>query len=336
AVGDPHRQHLGPPRGHEAQIVSLYYIGNRIYTGGMDAALGIWEVQDAVIGGFSVTLVTMLQEFDASVVSVVADMQLIVCGCSDCGVFVFDAVTFAIVARMITAHERSVMGIAVDSGNNWFTTAGADNRVKVWELGPRSTQTSYRKITLRHCLEPERRGDEFFNGHLHPITCIKQTSSEIVSGDSNGRIVIWNVDADHKLLRICDVHKGGIPVTCLQFDATRVVSGGQDGTICVTDFATGHLLQTLVGHKESILDLQFDRKRLMSMSSDGKLRLWYWQSRIGVGGDRKKYHILGSGETLKALSLKYRTSINQLLQWNGLPDSSHLYLGQKLIVEIDA
>lgn len=343
AVGDPLREHLGPPRGHQTQIVALYYVGNRIYTGGMDAALGIWEVQED--GGGSavcVTLIKMVQEFDAAVVSVVADNRLIVCGCSDCDVFVFDTDSLAVVTRVIAAHERSVMSVAVDSAMNWFTTGGADNRIKVWELGPVSSQIVYRTAKLRYCLEPERRGDEFFNGHLHPVTCLKQVSSEIVSGDSNGRVIIWNLDAgdndsDSKLLRICDVHRNA-SVLCLQFDATRIVSGAQDGDICVTDFATGHLIQTLHGHKASVLDLQFDRKRLVSMSADGKVRLWYWQGRIGVNSaaDRKKYHILGSGETLKALSLKYRTSIDQLLKWNGLPDSSKLYLGQKLVVGIDA
>lgn len=343
AVGDPLRQHLGPPRGHQTQIVALYYVGNRIYTGGMDAALGVWEVQEDDGGSaVCVTLIKMMQEFDAAVVSVVADNRLVVCGCSDCDVFVFDASSLATVTRVIAGHERSVMSVAVDSAMNWFTTGGADNCIRVWALGPVSSQTAHRKVKLRYCLEPERRGDEFFNGHLHPVTCLKQVSSEIVSGDSNGRIIIWNLDAgdndnDSKLLRICDVHQN-VPVLCLQFDATRIVSGAQDGDICVTDFATGHLIQTLHGHRESVLDLQFDRKRLMSMSADGKVRLWYWQGRIGVNSaaDRKKYHILSSGETLKALSLKYRTSINQLLKWNGLPDSSKLYLGQKLVVNINA
>ncbi|KUF95550.1 Pectate lyase [Phytophthora nicotianae] len=72
------------------------------------------------------------------------------------------------------------------------------------------------------------------------------------------------------------------------------------------------------------------------MSSDGKVQLWFWQTRDGIGADRKKYHILGAGETLRSLSLMYRTSIQKLLQWNSIPDSTKIYLGQKLIVEVDA
>ncbi|RLN61240.1 hypothetical protein BBJ29_001601 [Phytophthora kernoviae] len=45
---------------------------------------------------------------------------------------------------------------------------------------------------------------------------------------------------------------------------------------------------------------------------------------------------LGAGETLRSLSLMYRTSIQKLLQWNSIADSTKIYLGQKLIVEIDA
>ncbi|KAG6572889.1 Beta-TrCP (transducin repeats containing)/Slimb protein [Phytophthora cinnamomi] len=96
------------------------------------------------------------------------------------------------------------------------------------------------------------------------------------------------------------------------------------------------IVKTLHGHQDSVLDIQFDRTRLMSMSADGKLFLWYWQTRDGIGADRKKYHILGAGETLRSLSLMYRTSIQKLLQWNSIPDSTKTYLGQKLVVEVDA
>ncbi|RLN72201.1 hypothetical protein BBJ28_00013881 [Nothophytophthora sp. Chile5] len=335
AVGDPHKNHLGAPTGHQAQILCVYHIGSRVYTGSVDASLGVWDVANESIGGFSCSLVKMLTEFDAAVMSVVADTQWIACGCSDCDVFIFDTQSLAIIARIISAHERTVTALSVHSASATLTTGAADNRVKVWEFGEASLRTTRRKATLAWCLEAERRGDEYFNGHLAPVTCVRRTGNEIVSGDSAGRVVIWNLDADSKLLRICDVHRD-VAVTCLQFDATRIVSGASTGEICVTDFATGNLIQTLHGHQDSVLDLQFDRKRLMSMSADGKLHLWFWQTRDGIGADRKKYHILGAGETLRSLSLKYRTSIQNLLRWNSIADSTKLYLGQKLIVEVDA
>ncbi|EGZ29909.1 hypothetical protein PHYSODRAFT_468125 [Phytophthora sojae] len=335
AVGDPHKNHLGDPTGHQAQILCVYYIGARIYTGSVDASLGVWDVKNETIGGFSCSLVRILTDFDAAVVSVVADTQWFACGCSDCDVFVFDVETLATIAHIISAHDRTVTTLSIQSANSALTTGAADNKIKVWELGEPSKFTTRRNVTLVWCLEAERRGHEYFNGHLVPVTCVRRVANEIVSGDSAGRIVIWNLDADNKLLRICDVYRD-VAVTCLQFDATRIVSGSSSGQICVVDFATGNLIQTLHGHQDSVLDLQFDRTRLMSMSADSKLFLWFWQTRDGIGADRKKYHILGAGETLRSLSLMYRTSIQKLLQWNSIPDSTKTYLGQKLIVEVDA
>ncbi|KAE9037215.1 hypothetical protein PR002_g6695 [Phytophthora rubi] len=335
AVGDPHKNHLGDPTGHQAQILCVYYIGHRIYTGSVDASLGVWDVKNETIGGFSCSLVRMLTDFDAAVVSVVADTQWFACGCSDCDVFVFDVETLATIAHIISAHDRTVTTLSIQSANSALTTGAADNKIKVWELGEASKFTTRRNVTLVWCLEAERRGDEYFNGHLVPVTCVRRVANEIVSGDSAGRIVIWNLDADSKLLRICDVHRD-VAVTCLQFDATRIVSGASNGQICVIDFATGNLIQTLHGHQDSVLDLQFDRTRLMSMSADGKMLLWFWQTRDSIGADRKKYHILGAGETLRSLSLMYRTSIQKLLQWNSIPDSTKTYIGQKLIVDVDS
>ncbi|KAF4323564.1 hypothetical protein BBO99_00003107 [Phytophthora kernoviae] len=335
AVGDPLKKHLGEPTGHQAQILCVHYVGHRIYTGSVDASLGVWDVNNETIGGFTCSLVRILTDFDAAVVSVTADSQWIACGCSDCDVFVFDAESLATIAHIISAHERTVTTLSVQSTNAALTTGAADNKLKVWQLSEALPHTTRRKVKLVWCLEAERRGDEFFNGHLVPVTCLKRVANEIVSGDTSGRIVIWNLDADSKILRICDVHRD-VAVSCLQFDATRIVSGASNGQIYVIDFATGNLIQTLYGHQDIVLDLQFDRTRLLSMSADGKLHLWFWQTRDGIGADRKKYHILGAGETLRSLSLMYRTSIQKLLQWNSIADSTKIYLGQKLIVEIDA
>ncbi|KAG2785686.1 hypothetical protein PC129_g11851 [Phytophthora cactorum] len=335
AVGDPDKNHLGEPTGHQAQILCVYYIGHRIYTGSADASLGVWGVKDETIGGFSCSLTRMLMDFDAAVVSVVADTQWVACGCSDCDVFVFDVESFATIAHVISAHDRTVTTLSIQSSNSTLTTGAADNKIKVWELGKASQYTTRRNVKLLWCLEAERRGDEFLNGHLAPVSCVRRVANEIVSGDTSGRIVIWNLDSDNKLLRICGVYQD-VAVTCLQFDATRIVSGASNGQICVVDFATGNLIQTMHGHQDSVLDLQFDRTRLISMSAGGKVQLWFWQTRDGIGADRKKYHILGAGETLRSLSLMYRTSIQKLLQWNSIPDSTKIYLGQKLIVEVDA
>lgn len=328
-VGDPLKQHLGDPTGHQAPIVSLHYVGDRIYTGTMDACLGVWSIKDARIGGFTCSLLRMLTDFDAAVMSVTADNEWIACGSADCDVFVYSATSFALMVRIIGAHTRTVTAIAVQSSHSMFTTGAGDHQLKVWQVGPPQATTPRRSVQLMHKL-----GDSPPSSHEHPLACVAQASDEIVSGDVGGRIVIWNLGADNKLMRTCNVHPG-IAVTCVQFDATRIVSGAANGKLFVTDFATGQLLQTLYGHETSLLDLQFDRTRMVSASEDGAVRLWFWHTQ-GTANTRKKYHVLGPGETLRSLSLKYRSSTADLLRWNGIPDSSKLYLGQKLTVAIES
>lgn len=327
-VGDPLKQHLGDPTGHQAPIVSLHYVGDRIYTGTMDACLGVWSIKDARIGGFTCSLLRMLTDFDAAVMSVTADNEWIACGSADCDIFVYSATSFALMGRIIGAHARTVTAIALQSSHSTFTTGAGDHQLKVWQVGPPQATTPRRTIQLLHELGAVP------SSHEHPLTCVAQTSEEIVSGDVGGRIVIWNLGANNKLMRSCNVHPG-IAVTCVQFDATRIVSGAANGNLFITDFATGQLLQTLHGHQSSILDLQFDRTRMASASQDGAVRLWFWQTQ-STATTRRKYHVLGPGETLRSLSLKYRSSTADLLRWNGIPDSTKLYLGQKLTVAIES
>jgi LysM repeat protein len=49
-----------------------------------------------------------------------------------------------------------------------------------------------------------------------------------------------------------------------------------------------------------------------------------------------RYHILGPGETLRSLSLKYDVAIADLRKWNHIEDVTKLYLGQQLIVQKNA
>ncbi|KAL7687225.1 putative fibronectin type III, tetratricopeptide-like helical domain superfamily, LysM [Plasmopara halstedii] len=334
AVGDLHEKHLGDPIGHQAPILCVYYIGSRVYTGSADASLGVWEIKNETIG-YSCLLTRRLTNFDAAVTSVVADAQWIACGLSDCSVFVLDVESFAIITHIIAAHDRTVTALSIQSATSALTTGGADKKIKVWQLDICSSSTTRRKVRPLACLEAERRSDGSLNGHIVPITCVRRIANEIVSGDTSGFIAIWNLDADNKLLRMCEIYQN-LAVTCLQFDATRIVCGAGNGYICVVDFATGCILQTMRGHQDSVLDLQFDRTRLISMSADAKLRLWYWQTRDSIKAGRRKYHILGAGETLRSLSLLYRTSVQRLLHWNSISDSTKIYLGQKLIVEVEA
>lgn len=137
-----------------------------------------------------------------------------------------------------------------------------------------------------------------------------------------GRIFVWWMTTG-QVLRKCQVHTGA--VKCLQFDSLHVVSGGVDNCVCVTDIATGEVMQSLRGHTGHILALSFDTERIISVSGDNTIRYWQWGKK---SGPQDKFHIYSKGESLVVISKKYGTSIDDILKWNGILETKHIFPGE--------
>ncbi|MFH8571714.1 LysM peptidoglycan-binding domain-containing protein [Streptomyces sp. NPDC017993] len=45
------------------------------------------------------------------------------------------------------------------------------------------------------------------------------------------------------------------------------------------------------------------------------------------------YYTVKSGDTLTAIAASFTTTVDQLVEWNGIPDRNHIEVGQELIVE---
>ena len=86
------------------------------------------------------------------------------------------------------------------------------------------------------------------------MTVLKNDKLQIISGSSKGFISLWWMKTK-SLLKECKAHDG--PITDIQFDATKVVSSGVDCLIKVIDITTFQILQTLRGHKGSVLSVAF-------------------------------------------------------------------------------
>ncbi|KAL0090327.1 WD40-repeat-containing domain protein [Phycomyces blakesleeanus] len=63
-------------------------------------------------------------------------------------------------------------------------------------------------------------------------------------------------------------------VYCLQFDKHKIVTGSRDKTIKFWDMATYSHLQTLEGHEASVLCLQYNEHIMVSGSSDTTIIVW--------------------------------------------------------------
>src|SRR5271170_4386337 len=80
-------------------------------------------------------------------------------------------------------------------------------------------------------------------------------------------------------------HEGS--VLCLQLDSRRnlLVSGSSDSTLKIWQLEPPQLLQTLRGHSESVLGLQFLGKYIVSCSRDSSARIWEFSSKPEPGSE---------------------------------------------------
>lgn len=193
-------------------------------------------------------------------------------------------------------------------------TGSTDTEVRVWKIG--KTKRGSLAVDCVYRLI----------GHEAAVTCVRFGQMEVLSGDVNGRILVWWMKTG-QILRRCQVHSS--PVKCMQFDSIHIVSGGADHCVCITDIATGEVMQTLRGHTLGVIALAFDSERIVSVSGDNTVRYWTW-GRSSAPTD--KLHVLEKGETLQSVAQRYSLSLGELMRWNGISDVRQCFAGMTLIV----
>lgn len=303
-----------PIPGHHGSITALVYSERRIISGGVDRMIRVWEDRRP----FRCEL--LLRGHESTIWSLWADHSKIVSGDAEHCVRVWSLKQRGSCVRVIRAlHNRSITCLDID--HYAMATAGPDMEVRVWPYALDPTASADPK---QYCKK--------FIGHGCPISCIKLTATELVSGGEDGRVFIWDVVSGTRL-HICLGHTG--PIRALQADATKLVSASLDKTIIVFDISSANPLLTLRGHDDKILGMQFDSYRVLSVSADGCLRYWFWSgNKDEILPTQDKLHVLQDGETLATLEKIYGVPSKKLMQWNNLKDVGRtLYVGMRLIVQ---
>eukprot|EP00639_Heterosigma_akashiwo_P019492 CAMPEP_0206391558 /NCGR_PEP_ID=MMETSP0294-20121207/19358_1 /ASSEMBLY_ACC=CAM_ASM_000327 /TAXON_ID=39354 /ORGANISM="Heterosigma akashiwo, Strain CCMP2393" /LENGTH=345 /DNA_ID=CAMNT_0053844315 /DNA_START=1 /DNA_END=1038 /DNA_ORIENTATION=- len=190
--------------------------------------------------------------------------------------------------------------------------------------------------------KPQRRGKEGLfdskeldTGKLaeYQVKMLQQTCSsqgiELVYGTDKGRLYQWDLEQS-KCIRTIQSHS--CRIMDISFDAVRVVAGGSDGRVRMFDIITGHALQTLESGSGAVLALQVDSHFVFTAHRGGTLRRFAWASSADAGSAMQK-HIFAPGDSIKKLSKKFGTPIQDLMQWNGLKDMRDAYIGMQLTVK---
>ena len=112
--------------------------------------------------------------------------------------------------------------------------------------------------------------------HTECVYTIQYLGRHLVSGSRDRSLRIWNLDTQ-RLIRKLKGHSGS--VLCLQFDDSPqedvIVSGSSDTDVIVWKFSTGEIIKKIKNaHSESVLNLKFDKRYLVTCSKDKTIKIW--------------------------------------------------------------
>ena len=101
----------------------------------------------------------------------------------------------------------------------------------------------------------------------------------LATGDSNGRVQIWNALTGREILTLLG-HSSGVWSVAWSGDSLTLASGSSDNTVKLWNVQSGDCVRTLEGHSSAVWSVAWsgDSLTLASGSSDNTVKLWNVQS----------------------------------------------------------
>ncbi|KIL59582.1 hypothetical protein M378DRAFT_44704, partial [Amanita muscaria Koide BX008] len=164
------------------------------------------------------------------------------------------------------ASDLYIRNVCFSPDSKLLATGAEDKQIRIWDI-------SKKRIV---CV---------FDGHQQEIYSLDFSLDGrlIVSGSGDKTARIWdmaNADAPPKVLTINDPDSlngdAGVTSVAISPNGQFVAAGSLDTVVRIWDVATGHLVERLRGHRDSVYSVAFtpDGKGLVSGSLDKTLKYW--------------------------------------------------------------
>lgn len=187
--------------------------------------------------------------------------DLLVIGCSDGTVVLFDRSQQSGTAARLHAHDGGVTCVAAATAERFYS-AGLDGSLCVWRTHQRSSDTGAGRLVRTLAVAPQR------------ICVLAADHERIVGGALDGLVPVYDAATLHRSL-VLRGHAAAVRRLRL-LGGDRLASGSADGVVYVWSLRTGAAQHRLVGHRGAILALDADANSvcLATASLDETVRLW--------------------------------------------------------------
>ncbi|OMJ69205.1 hypothetical protein SteCoe_33130 [Stentor coeruleus] len=183
--------------------------------------------------------------------------NLVALGCRDSSIKIFNPNTQEEVFDLST-HSGAITGLKVSLNNKRLASASMNSQVKCWDL------TNYKELNSLD---------------LTPNTPnsigISPDGNFIIIGQSDGEIIIWEVDS-FGIGKKLKGHLAGVNSIALSSDSKIIASGSDDKTVRLWSVNTISEIFVFIGHTSivSLVQITADDKFVVSGSEDKTVRLW--------------------------------------------------------------
>ncbi|HEY7329418.1 MAG TPA: WD40 repeat domain-containing protein [Gemmataceae bacterium] len=156
-------------------------------------------------------------------------------------------------------HDSPLLGCRFDPSGRFVFAGAQDNHVVRWDL------ESSKKTLL--------------TDHKSWVRAMAFAAKKklLFSGDYNGRILAWSVDAEEpKPTHNIEAHRGWVRAVTVSPDGHMLASCGNDQLVKLWSVPDGKLIRELVGHACHVYNVVFhpDGKHLISADLKGIVKVW--------------------------------------------------------------
>jgi WD40 repeat protein len=180
--------------------------------------------------------------------------------------------------RTLRGHGWEAWSIAFTPDGQFLVSGGPDGSIKIWNWRNGELWKTFNRPDPSDLVGSLVAWFDSSVGLIWSID-ISPDGQIVASGDSNGRINLWNVK-EEKLIRTLTEHQSSVSGLAFSPDGEVLASAGSDNTVKIWNPATGELLDTLE-HKNRVHCVAFssDGKILVTGSSDQTIKVW---ERLGL------------------------------------------------------
>jgi WD40 repeat protein len=191
------------------------------------------------------------------------------------------------VVRRLEAHADVVRAVGFSPGGKWLATAGADNKIHVWNLDSGESE-----VTLPH-----------HAGAVHAIAW-SPDRTRLISGSSDQTVRVFDTKT-WKELATLEGHTASVLGVAMLPDG-RAVSAGEDSIVRIWDIAAKKQVAALEGHAGAVRAVAVapDGATIATAGDDQAVKLWdaaTLKLRASIGGHQQPVLCLAfspQGQTL--------------------------------------